>query len=304
MYGIRQGAQIRFINAFHSSRRPKAWHETCKPSYNVTMFDAASVERRLPAGGLGLPLIFQPRVGSTQTLASELAAAGATHGTLVVADEQTEGRGRHGRRWFTPPGSGLAFSLVLRPNLSSGAAGSRQLAAWNLLGALALAEALEALGARPAIKWPNDVLLEGRKVAGVLLEVEWVEATVASLLIGIGVNVFAGAAPPGAAVDYPATSVEEALGSRPSREDLLLNIVGRIDAHCQVLDPPAIVAGVNQRLAYRGQGVQVGTGSALKQGILVAVSEEGEIVLRVEGEGDVHLSGADPHLRPLDVPRE
>jgi len=301
---MRQGAQMRFINAFHSSRRPLAWHETCKPSYNVAMFDVAAVERRMPAGGLGLPLIFQPRVGSTQTLARELVAAGATHGTLVVADEQTEGRGRHGRRWFTPPSSALAFSLILRPSPPTGTPSNCQLAAWNLLGALALAEALEALGAQPAIKWPNDVLLKEQKVAGVLLEVGWVDLTVDSLLMGIGVNVFADAVPPGTAVDYPTTSVEQAVGYQPGREDLLVKIIERIGVHWQSLNPPAIVAGVNQRLAYRGRGVQVSTGTTTLQGILVAVGAEGEIVLKVECEGDVHLAGADPHLRPLDGPRE
>lgn len=267
------------------------------------MFDTALVDRLLPSEGLGLPLIFRPSVGSTQTLASELAAAGATHGTLVVADEQTEGRGRHGRRWFTPPGSALAFSLILRPTLTRAPTRS-QLAAWNLLGALAVAEALEELGVRPAIKWPNDVLLNGLKVAGVLLEVGWVDQTIENLLMGIGVNVLAGAVPPAAAVDFPASSIEGALGYPPSREELLARIVGRIGANCRALDPPTIVAGVNQRLAYQGREVQVGTGSVTTQGMLSCVGEEGEVVLQVEGEGEVHLAGADPHLRPLEVQPE
>jgi BirA family transcriptional regulator, biotin operon repressor / biotin---[acetyl-CoA-carboxylase] ligase len=268
------------------------------------MLDVAAVERCLPAGGVGLPLIFQPRIGSTQSLASELAAAGATHGTLVVADEQTEGRGRHGRRWFTPPGSALAFSLILRPKPSQEAGSIRQLAACNLLGALALAEALEALGARPAIKWPNDVLLKECKVGGVLLEVGWIDQVVDSLVIGIGLNVFAVSLPPALVVDYPATSVEEAIGRQPSREDLLVKIVERIGVHSQALDPTAIIAGVNQRLAFRGLPVQVSTGSATVEGILGYVGEQGEIIVRVEGEGEVQLSGSDPHLRPLEAPRE
>ena len=280
------------------------WHETCKLSYNGAMFDLAVVERRLPVAGLGMPLIFQPHIGSTQTLAAELAASGATDGTLVVADEQTEGKGRHGRRWHTPSGSALAFSLILRPSLPEAASGNRELAAWNLLGALAAAGALEALGALPAIKWPNDVLLKERKVAGVLLDVAWIDQHIDSLVLGIGVNVYAESVPPEDAVDYPTTSVEQAVGFRPSREDLLLQIVERIGLLSQPLNAEAVLDGVNQRLAFRGRPVEVGTGEADVQGILVALGEEGEIVLRTEGQGEMRLSGADPHLRPLDGLRE
>jgi BirA family biotin operon repressor/biotin-[acetyl-CoA-carboxylase] ligase len=251
-----------------------------------------------------MPLIFQPHIGSTQTLAAELAASGAIHGTLLVADEQTEGKGRHGRRWHTPPGSALAFSLILRPGLAEAAGGSRELAAWNLLGALATAEALEALGARPAIKWPNDVLLEGRKVAGVLLDVAWIDQRIDSLVLGIGVNVFAESVPPQDAVDFPTTSVEETVGYRPGREDLLLQIVERIGRLSQPLDAGAVLDGVNERLAFRGLPVEVGTGETEVQGILIALGEQGEIVIRPAGQDELRLSGANPHLRPLDRPRE
>ncbi|MCJ7512176.1 MAG: biotin--[acetyl-CoA-carboxylase] ligase [Anaerolineales bacterium] len=265
------------------------------------MLNAASAERRLPAQGLGLPLVFHPRLDSTNSLAAELATAGAPHGTLVVAEEQTAGRGRHGRGWSTPPGSALAFSLILRPALPGGEARSRQLAAFNLVGAVALAEALEDLGARPAIKWPNDVLLSDRKVAGVLIEVSWVDQAIDSLVLGVGLNVYAEAEPPEAEVDYPATSVEAAIGFRPSREDLLVQIVGRIGSHCQRIDPPAIMAEVNQRLAFCGRRVSVRSGVKTWQGVLLAIGEGGEIILDVPGEGEVRIAGSDPHLRPLDV---
>jgi BirA family transcriptional regulator, biotin operon repressor / biotin---[acetyl-CoA-carboxylase] ligase len=264
------------------------------------MFDIASVERRLPVAGLGRPLLFEARVGSTQSLAGALAAAGAAHGTLVVADEQTEGRGRHGRRWLTPAGSALAFSLILRPGLSPGEARSRELAAWNLVGAVAVSEALEGLGAQPQIKWPNDVLLGGRKVAGVLLEISWIDQRLDSLVLGIGANVHAGSVPPASEVDFPTTCVEEALGRRPSREDLLVGIVQQIGQACDPLDPARIVAKVNQRLAFLGRPVRVTTGTSATEGRLVAVGDEGEIVIRESGGRQVSLAGGDPHLRPLD----
>ena len=121
---------------------------------------------------LGRPRLHLRSIGSTNARARELAQAGAPHGTAVTADEQTAGRGRQGRGWATPPGSALAVSLVIRdpdPLLS-------------LRAGLAVAD-LAGAGAR--VKWPNDVLVDGRKVAGVLVEGHLQEGWA---VLGIGVN--------------------------------------------------------------------------------------------------------------------
>ena len=151
----------------------------------------STAETRSPA--LGSPRIHRRRTGSTNELARELAAAGAPHGTLVTASEQTAGRGRHGRRWWAPPGGSLLMSLVLRepPSLLP------------LASAVAVSDAVrETSGVEPLIKWPNDIVLEDagegassrrtpaapalRKLAGILIEgrpqEEWV-------VLGIGLNV-------------------------------------------------------------------------------------------------------------------
>ncbi len=122
---------------------------------------------------LGAPRVHRRVTGSTSVDARELAQAGAPHGTLVTALEQTDGRGRQGRRWHAPAGSALLCSLVLRdpPGLLSIAAG------------VAVAELA---GAQAALKWPNDVLLDGRKVAGILIEGRPQERWA---VLGIGVNV-------------------------------------------------------------------------------------------------------------------
>jgi len=121
---------------------------------------------------LGRPRLHLRSIGSTNARARELAQAGAPHGTAVTADEQTAGRGRQGRGWATPPGSALAVSLVIRdpdPLLS-------------LRAGLAVADLA---GARALVKWPNDVLVDGRKVAGVLVEGHLQEGWA---VLGIGVN--------------------------------------------------------------------------------------------------------------------
>jgi BirA family transcriptional regulator, biotin operon repressor / biotin---[acetyl-CoA-carboxylase] ligase len=137
----------------------------------------------LPGGRLGGPLRAYRSLESTQTLARAWAAAGAPEGALVLADHQTAGRGQHGRPWTAPGGTALLFSLILRPSLP--------VARWPeipLATGCAVAEGLEAVAAVTAeLKWPNDVLVAGRKVAGILAE--GVASTPPLVVLGIGVNV-------------------------------------------------------------------------------------------------------------------
>ena len=124
------------------------------------------------------------RVDSTQQVARDLARAGAPEGTAVVAEEQTAGRGRLGRTWHSPPGENLYCSVVLRPPRAPG-----EVPQIALVAGIAVAAAVEeATGRRPAIKWPNDVLLDGKKVAGILTEMESELDRVHHVIAGIGVN--------------------------------------------------------------------------------------------------------------------
>ena len=147
-------------------------------------FDRVAFGQRLGTRRLGRTLVTRGTVGSTNDLAWEACAAGAPDGTTVVADAQTGGRGRAGRVWHTTPGRSLALSLLLRPAGDRRAAGMLPLAA-----GLAVAQALESLGARPGLKWPNDVLLGDRKLAGILCEGRWHGEALHWLAVGVGVNV-------------------------------------------------------------------------------------------------------------------
>ena len=155
------------------------------------------------------------RLGSTNDEAATWAEQGAADMALVVADEQTAGRGRSGRTWITPPSAGLAFSLVLRP---SGVERSEHiLPRLTGLGALAVTEALHKVYRLPAqIKWPNDVLIYNRKVAGVLVEAHWFGEELSAMILGIGINVAAASLSEviqrESPLRFPATSVENALG--------------------------------------------------------------------------------------------
>src|SRR5262245_8491550 len=129
------------------------------------------------------------RVGSTQDELRALAAAGAPAFTAVRADEQTAGRGRRGRTWSAPAGTALLVSILLRPGRPAD-----ELGALSLVGGLAVCEALRTTGTRPRLRWPNDVVVDGRKIAGVLPEL--VEGPAVVLGVGVNVSMDEGQLPP------------------------------------------------------------------------------------------------------------
>lgn len=130
-------------------------------------------------------IIFLNETDSTNTRAKELAAQGAPEGTLVIAEKQTEGRGRRGRSWFSPPGGGIYFSLILRPVISPG-----ETPKITLMTAVVLAETLISLmKLKLRIKWPNDILVNGKKLAGILTEISTEMDAVNYIIVGLGLNV-------------------------------------------------------------------------------------------------------------------
>jgi BirA family transcriptional regulator, biotin operon repressor / biotin---[acetyl-CoA-carboxylase] ligase len=221
---------------------------------------------------LGRPRLHLRSTGSTNARARELAEAGAPHGTAVTADEQTAGRGRQGRGWSTPPGSALAVSLVIRdpdPLLS-------------LRAGLAVAD-LAGPGAR--VKWPNDVLLDGRKVAGVLVEGRPQQGWA---VLGIGVN----AALDLAVLPEALRATAGTLGMEPralprALADLLRALEARLSE-----PPPAALTALRERDALLGHAVRwdggEGTGAGIADdGTLLVRTADG--ALRSLAAGEVHL---------------
>jgi BirA family biotin operon repressor/biotin-[acetyl-CoA-carboxylase] ligase len=141
---------------------------------------------------LGREHVHLPVCGSTNDEAQRLAVAGAAHGTVVTADAQHAGRGRQGRVWHSPPGENLYLSCILRPALAPAAATAITLAA-----GLGVADAVQRAGAPAALKWPNDVLVHGRKLAGILTEMSTRGERVQHIIVGIGVNLESRSFPPG-----------------------------------------------------------------------------------------------------------
>ena len=278
-------------------RQDAPWHTLCTPVYNDAMLDVERLQNGLPLHGLGEPLYFFENLGSTNDHAMSLAREGASHGTLVVAEEQTEGKGRAGRQWFTSPNSALAFSLLLRPEGTL----IEALGDFTALGALAIAEALEGLGVEGKIKWPNDVMLFGLKVAGVLVEGSWIGDQLEHAILGIGINVRPESVPPKEEIDIPAICVDTAVGTSIDRHDLMLDVIDAIGKWLPKLGSPALLNAWNQRLAYRDQEVMVKLPEAEIIGKLVGVGVGGRLQLTQKTGEIFEVSFGDVHLRPVDM---
>lgn len=235
--------------------------------------DVAALRTLLRESRLGTPLIYLPEIRSTNSHALELARQGASEGTLVTTDHQTAGRGRIGRGWQSLPRQQLALSLVLRPRFPPHFL--------VMASAVAVAEAIEeTTGRRPALKWPNDVLLDGRKLCGILIETSGDVA-----VLGMGINVNGSLARAGA-VAARAITLEEALGHAVSREALAAAVLLRLAAAYSVLQHGGAPAQHGTRMVWRarlstlGQAVTIQQGGATIHGLAEDVDAGGALLLR------------------------
>jgi BirA family transcriptional regulator, biotin operon repressor / biotin---[acetyl-CoA-carboxylase] ligase len=188
---------------------------------------ARAIARVAPrAGGMGRPIHWLESTVSTNDVAARLAESGAEEGTTVVAETQTAGRGRQGRVWFSPPGAGLYASMIVRPG--SGVSNDENAAALlTLASGVAIAEAVRAATGLPAqIKWPNDVLVEGRKLAGILAEAAIQGGLLQFIVVGFGVNLHPAAYPRDIASRV--TSIEAETNRPADRALVLAEIVAAI----------------------------------------------------------------------------
>ena len=265
---------------------------------------AEAIRRELRTNFMGREVVYYRSVGSTNEVAKGLAREGAAEGVLVIAEHQTAGKGRLGRRWLAPPRTSLLFSLLFRPRFLA----PHQAQRLTMVCSLAVVEAVEEVaGLIAALKWPNDIILEGRKLGGILTELGMKGEGLDYVVVGIGLNVNLDfeARPPGvseeewATLAETATSLSRALGREVPRLPLLCRTVEAIEKRYVALreghDPHAEWAS---RLITLGRKVKVTTPEGVFQGLAEGVDAEGALLLRLEDgrrrrilAGDVTLRG-------------
>jgi BirA family transcriptional regulator, biotin operon repressor / biotin---[acetyl-CoA-carboxylase] ligase len=182
---------------------------------------------RTAGSAFGRSFRYYDEIESTNVEAKVLANSGAPEGTVVIAEAQSAGRGRLGRRWASPAGKGLLFSLLVRPDVPMSEAHL-----FTLVTAVAAAEAIEArAGVEVQIKWPNDLFIGGRKVAGILLEMAGEEDEVEWVVAGIGLNVNTEYSELPVALRRTATSLKLASGAAVDRSELIADLLLSMESH-------------------------------------------------------------------------
>jgi BirA family biotin operon repressor/biotin-[acetyl-CoA-carboxylase] ligase len=233
----------------------------------------ASITSGLETQFIGHKVIYYPRLTSTMEVARREARRGAVEGTVVIAGEQTAGKGRLRRVWLSPQGS-LALSTILYPRLV-------YLPSLIMLASLAVVRSIEAVtGLKSQVKWPNDVLINGRKVCGILIESDVRGDTVAYAIIGIGINVNL------KLVDFPgilplATSLSEELGRDVSLLGLIQQLLVEIEGLYLTLPAGgSIYEEWRDSLVTLGKKVRVESGKIRYEGIAESVARDGSLLLR------------------------
>ncbi|MGI6368115.1 MAG: biotin--[acetyl-CoA-carboxylase] ligase [Anaerolineae bacterium] len=268
------------------------------PSLNDTCAGCALSAARILAAqrtvSLGRAVEYYTAIDSTNRRALEWAAEGAPDGALVIAEEQTAGRGRLGRRWHAPACSALLFSLVLRPDMEP-----TQAQRLTMICSLGVLEAIEQVaGLQAQVKWPNDVVIDGRKAGGILTELAFQGHALRHSVVGIGLNVNLDVSVlPDVLV--PAASLMSAAGGPISREDLLSLTLAAIERrYLQMAQGWSPHAEWREHLATLGTHVRAGTPGDVLEGLAVDVDADGALlVLDDRGEqhrvlaGDVTLRG-------------
>lgn len=247
----------------------------------VLPLDLSRVQENLGAVRLGSHFHYFEQISSTNSHARALAESGAPEGVVVVAETQTHGRGRLGRRWESPPLANLYFSVVLRPRLPPVHA-----AQITLTAAVALADSVASfIPQAPAIKWPNDILVSGKKLAGILSEAACDAERVDYVILGIGINVNLRQSSMPETIRRRATSLAELTGESLARESVLCRLIQDLDRCYGILEASGFDALRPQweaRFNLRGKRVRADLGDRVIVGVARGIDPSGALVLEDE----------------------
>ncbi len=248
------------------------------------------VDKGLKTSLIGRNIYYYQTLDSTNSLAKRLAQEGATEGSLIIAEEQSGGRGRHGRRWISPKGASILASIILRPNILP-----HQVTQLAILGAVSVADSItQVTGMKAELRWPNEVLLNNKRVAGILTEFGAELDEVNFVILGIGINVnFALTEFPEVADE--ATSLSTETGGRVSRVELLQILLEQIENNYGLLKEGKfhqICQRWNALCWNLGKWVQATSVDSRQGGILKGIDDSGCLIMvRTDGEKRIAMSG-------------
>lgn len=238
-------------------------------------------------GEFGCRIVSLPSVDSTNEEAKRQGDAGAPHGSVFVADEQTGGKGRLGRHWMSPPGSGLWFSILLRPDVLP-----NEITGITLLSAVAVCRGIHALtGCEPRIKWPNDVVIGTKKVCGILTELSAEMEHVHYLISGIGINTGDQAFPP--ELSARATSLYQEAGKKISRAALLAKILEEFEELYCRFGVSSFPGEYRSLCVSVGRTVSLSRGGRKLIGTATGIAPDGALLVRTQDGEEISVTSGE-----------
>ena len=244
------------------------------------MFDVSWLKKELKTRRTGRSIHYFSEVGSTNEKAKELASQGTAEGTVVMAETQRCGRGRLGRRWLSPSG-GVWLSIILRPKASP-----KETLKLTLTTAVAVAKTLHKMfGLDAEIKWPNDVLIEGKKVCGILVEASTRNDKLEYAIVGIGINANIDVTLFPEKLRATATTLKHLLGRKIDREELVCSLLETFESYYNLLESDgfSLILDDWRRLAtFLGCRVEVSSFEEKFEGVAVDADENGWLIIRLD----------------------
>ena len=251
----------------------------------ATDLDIPALESALSRRIVGRRIHHYDLIGSTMDEARRLAAEGMPEGTVVIAEEQTAGRGRFNRAWVSPRGENLSFSVILTPT-------AKQLPYMNMAATLAVARTVaDTADLKPTIKWPNDVRVGGLKISGILIETAIEDEDSVCAIIGIGVNVNFDPSLYAEIADI-STSLYRETGQRRNRTPVLQTLLEHFDdAYTAVRSGMSLTADWSEMLDTLGRTISLRSQHEVIEGVAESVDEQGNLLVRLS-DGRLHTATA------------
>ena len=244
------------------------------------MFNLKLYKETLSTDYIGQSIKYYPELDSTNSKAWELISEKAENGTVIITDNQLKGRGRQSNKWISTPGKSLTFSIILYPN-----AMPSQINLYSLIAGLAITDCLIDYGIQAKLKWPNDILINGKKVGGILCESKISGGVIKSIVIGIGINVNEPieAFPNNLRKNATALMIES--GTQYQIEILLANILNHLEHRIQNQDETYLqILDWEKFCAHLGQKVTFHIGREIVTGIFKGLTETGQAIITINNK--------------------
>ncbi len=251
------------------------------------MFNINLYKKNLSTGFIGQSIQYYPKLDSTNTKAWGLISKNTPNGTVVITDNQLKGRGRQSNRWISIQGKSLTFSIIIYPN-----AQPSKINLYSLIAGLAITDCLNEYDIQAQLKWPNDILIKGKKVGGILCESKISGGVIKSMVIGIGLNINEKTTELLETLRKNATSLMIESGTQHQLEILLANILNHLEHRIQSQDnPQSQLIDWEERCAHFNQKVTFNSGNEIVNGVFKGLTPKGEAKILIDGKENIFPRG-------------